>query len=219
MPSLPQLTVSRNQEIANGLRDRDPHLVGRLIDVFGGRLFRYLLLLTGNRHTAEDIFQETWVRVLEKGYQFNGDYGFQAWLFSIARHLVIDLSRQKKAVSLDEMTADGELPRPLPVTASSPLDLLCREEQETSLKTHMRRLPRHHRLVFQLRYDHEMKLGEIAEATRVPLSTVKSRLYRAATVLQGRLSHSVSRPMRDRRPGDNAPALQPAHDHRCLSTA
>ncbi|NWG12657.1 MAG: sigma-70 family RNA polymerase sigma factor [Acidobacteria bacterium] len=208
-----------NQDIAVGLRNRDPYLLGRLIEMFGPSLLRYLLLLTGNRHTAEDIFQENWIRVLEKGYLFNGEYGFHAWLFSIARHLFIDLSRQKRTMSLDEMTDEGELHELPKRDVNSPLDVLCREEQETNLRAHARRLPRPHREVFLLRYDHEMKLGEIAEATRVPLSTVKSRLYRAATVLQGRLSQTEDTFRQARRSGKGISILQPADGRRCLSTA
>src|SRR5207253_3289018 len=88
-----------NAEIARGLRRRDSDLLDRLIEVYQHRLLRYLVYLTGNRERAEDLFQETWMRVLERGNQYNGKSRFDTWLFAIARHLVIDASRKKTAMS------------------------------------------------------------------------------------------------------------------------
>jgi len=53
--------------IARGLRRRDPDLLDRLIEQYQHRLLRYLIYLARNRELAEDLFQETWIRVLERG--------------------------------------------------------------------------------------------------------------------------------------------------------
>ena len=188
MPDAARIRKFTAEELQLGLQQRDTELVGRLIDTFGGRLFRYLLLLTGNHHVAEDVFQETWVRVLERGYQFRGDYSFQGWLFGIARHLVIDLSRQKKPVSLDDLLESDSSPESFTAAGPSPLDALCDREQASLLSTQVRSLPARHREVFELRLGDDLKLAEIAATTGIPLSTVKSRLYRAAAVLHGRLA-------------------------------
>src|ERR1700739_137735 len=97
--------------IARGLRRRDPELLDWLIEQFQHRLFRYLIFLTGDRVLAEDLFQETWVRVLERGHQYNSKSKFESWLFAIARNLVIDVSRRKKIRSLDEL-ADPDSDHP-----------------------------------------------------------------------------------------------------------
>src|SRR5713226_9772550 len=90
--------------IARGLQKRDPDLLDRLIEQYQYRLFRYLIYISGNKERAEDFFQETWIRVLERGHQYDGKSRFEAWLFAIARHLVIDWQRSKKAQSLDSLT-------------------------------------------------------------------------------------------------------------------
>ena len=56
---------SEPSTIARGLRRRDPDLLERLIEQYQHRLLRYLVHLSGNRELAEDLFQETWIRVLE----------------------------------------------------------------------------------------------------------------------------------------------------------
>ena len=77
--------VDENTEIARGLQRRDPDLIDHLIEKYQHRLLRYLVYLTGRRDLAEDFFQETWIRVLERGRQYDGRHEFGTWLFSIAR--------------------------------------------------------------------------------------------------------------------------------------
>src|SRR3984885_6572615 len=90
---------SENAAIAHGLKRQNPELLDRLIELYQHRLLRYLLFLTGKREVAEDLFQETWMRVLLRGAQYNGKARFDTWLFTIARNLVIDLSRKRTMAS------------------------------------------------------------------------------------------------------------------------
>src|ERR1700741_2047805 len=103
-----RLAVDDTKSLTQGLRRRDPELLDGLIEQYQYRLFRYLLYITGNRERAEDFFQETWVRVLERGQQYDGRYKFEAWLFTTARNLVIDWQRQKKMSSLDTLMDQSE---------------------------------------------------------------------------------------------------------------
>src|SRR5690349_24434886 len=92
-----------SKALAKGLQRRDPELLDQLIEQYQQRLFRYLIHLTASRERAEDFFQETWIRVLERGHQYDGKHKFEAWLFTIARNLVIDWQRSKKMQSLDAL--------------------------------------------------------------------------------------------------------------------
>src|SRR5580692_9424176 len=92
--------------VAEGLKRRKAGLLDELIVKYQHRLLRYLLFLTGNRESAEDLFQEVWMRVLVRGSQFNGKARFDTWLFTIARNLVIDYRRKRTLASLDELV-DG----------------------------------------------------------------------------------------------------------------
>src|ERR1700679_3964842 len=177
---------SENAAIAHGLKKQNPELLDHLIELYQHRLLRYLLFLTGKREVAEDLFQETWMRVLLRGAQYNGKARFDTWLFAIARNLVIDLSRKRTMVSLDEMSSSGEDDRPyeIPMAGPSPLDQFqsgenCAEVGEVLLK-----LDSNYREVLVLRFYEELSLDEIASVTRAPLSTVKSRLYRGLAALK-----------------------------------
>src|SRR5215813_3349070 len=86
---------------ARGLSERDPNLLDRLLEQYQHRLLRYLVYLVGNRELAEDLFQGTWIRVLERGDQYDGKHEFSTWLYAVARNLTIDYLRRKHPVSLD----------------------------------------------------------------------------------------------------------------------
>jgi RNA polymerase sigma-70 factor, ECF subfamily len=169
-----------------GLRQRDPEVLDRLIEQYQYRLFRYLLYLTGNTERAEDFFQETWIRVLERGHQYDGKFKFEAWLFTIARNLVIDWQRQKKAVSLDAMTdpEEGKGFEIVDEKAESPLQLFLQSESQDRVQASLERLPAAYREVLLLRFQEEMQLDEIARIQATPISTVKSRLYRGLDALK-----------------------------------
>lgn len=178
-----------NAAIARGLKRQDPELLDRLIETYQHRLMRYLMFLTGKREVAEDLFQETWIRVLRRGSQYNGQARFDTWIFTIARNLVIDLSRKRTMASLDEMREGGEDDRPFEIAEDgpSPLEQFQGRENAAELAEVMLTLEPSYREVLTLRFHEELSLEEIAGVTRAPLSTVKSRLYRGLAALKPRL--------------------------------
>jgi RNA polymerase sigma-70 factor (ECF subfamily) len=184
-------TQRENLAIARGLKRNDPELLDQLIELYQHRLLRYLLFLTGKREVAEDLFQETWMRVLLRGAQYNGKARFDTWLFTIARNLVIDLSRKRQMASLDEMSEAGDDERPFEVAIDqpSPLDQFAVREDRAEVAEVLLKLEPNYREVLVLRFHEEMSLEEIASFTKAPLSTVKSRLYRGLAALKPEVEH------------------------------
>jgi RNA polymerase sigma-70 factor (ECF subfamily) len=188
---------SENAAIAHGLKRQNPELLDQLIELYQHRLLRYLLFLTGKREVAEDLFQETWMRVLLRGAQYNGKARFDTWLFTIARNLVIDLSRKRTMASLDEMSEGGEDERPFEIAMSgpSPLEQFQSREDSAEVGEVLLKLEPTYREVLVLRFYEELSLEEIASVTRAPLSTVKSRLYRGLAALKPQMEQlRASRP-------------------------
>jgi RNA polymerase sigma-70 factor, ECF subfamily len=188
------LMTDERQVIANGLRRRDANLLDRLIEQYQQRLYRYLLFLTGDSALAEDLFQETWIRVLERGHQYNAKSKFESWLFAIARNLVIDVSRRKKFRSLEEL-ADPESNQPFEPPddrAVSALQLLVARENEQAVQLSLLKIPAYYREVLLLRFHEELGLEEIAAVLATPLSTVKSRLYRGLEALKSALPQGAA---------------------------
>ena len=177
---------NENAAIAQGLKKQNPELLDALIELYQHRLLRYLLFLTGKREVAEDLFQETWMRVLLRGAQYNGKARFDTWLFTIARNLVIDLSRKRVMASLDEMreAREDDCPFEVAISEPSPLEQFQSRENCAEVGEAILKLEPSYREVLVLRFYEELSLDEIANVTRAPLSTVKSRLYRGLVALK-----------------------------------
>jgi RNA polymerase sigma-70 factor (ECF subfamily) len=186
-----KLIERENARIARGLKRQDPDLMDELIDTYQHRLMRYLMFLTSKREVAEDLFQEVWIRVLRRGSQYNGKARFDTWIFTIARNLVIDLSRKRTMASLDEMREGREdseaQPFEIVQDGPSPLEQFQYRENASEVAAVLLTLEPNYREVLTLRFHEEMSLEEISVVTRAPLSTVKSRLYRGLAALKPEL--------------------------------
>ncbi|MGA2810575.1 MAG: RNA polymerase sigma factor [Candidatus Acidiferrum sp.] len=178
--------TSDTRALAEGLKRRDPELLDQLIEQYQYRLFRYLLYLTSHRERAEDFFQETWIRVLERGHQYDGKSKFEAWLFTIARNLVIDWQRQRKVQSLDTLT-DPAQEAPLQIADTrnpSPLHAAIGDQQDHAVRVALEKIALIYREVVVLRFHEELQLDEIAAVMHLPVSTVKTRLYRGLEAMR-----------------------------------
>jgi len=181
---------SEASAIARGLRRRDPDLLDRLIEQYQHRLLRYLVYLVGNRELAEDLFQETWIRVLERGHQYDGRHQFSTWLYAVARNLTIDYLRKKSPISLDALMEDSiEEHAPLEPADTRPLawEVVAHQEQAERISAALVSIPAEYRETVVLRFHEGLALEEIATVTGARLGTVKSRLYRGLNMLMSRL--------------------------------
>ena len=132
--------------------------------------------------------------MLERGHQYNAKSKFESWLFAIARNLVIDVSRRKKFLSLEEL-GDPESSQPYEAPddrAVSALQLLVTRENEQAVHFSLRKIPAYYREVLLLRFHEELGLEEIADVLSMPLSTVKSRLYRGLDALRSALPEGAA---------------------------
>jgi RNA polymerase sigma-70 factor, ECF subfamily len=183
--------ADENTEIARGLRRRDPELLDRLIEKYQHRLLRYLVYLTGRRELAEDFFQETWIRVLERGHQYDGRHEFSTWLFTIARNLFIDQLRRQRPARFDsqgdrdDLSLDDAARFDIPATGQpSAFDATVQREQNERISAGMQHIAAEYRETLVLRFQEGMSLEEIANVTGAPLGTVKSRIYRGLSALE-----------------------------------
>jgi RNA polymerase sigma-70 factor, ECF subfamily len=171
--------------IARGLRERDMELLADLVERCQHRLVRYLLYLTGRRDYAEDLAQETWIRVLQRGSQYNGRQPFDPWLFAIARNLAIDYLRKKlNAVQTASLPNDPDAMLLLPSSGPTPFEAAARSEDAMRLAGRLQLLPPLYREALLLRFQEELSLAEIAQLVGAPVTTVTSRIYRGLAALR-----------------------------------
>ena len=144
---------SEADAIARELRRREPDFLHGLILQYQHRLLRYLVHLSGSRDLAMDLFQETWVRVLERGHQYDGRSAFSTWLYTLARNLTIDHLRRKNPISLDGLLQDGEQ-AVVDATDSRPSawELVAQSQQGEQVSAALADLPTQYREAIVLRF-------------------------------------------------------------------
>ena len=167
----------REQALIRALREGRQECLGELVDLHGEALMRYLVSILGERDTAEDVFQDTWVRVMRRIAGFRGDRAFAPWLFRIARNRAYDHLRWRKLRVLFADRADaGDGAEPEISTDDRFADRLAERDSATRV---LAALSPRLREVLCLRFYHELSYEEIAGVCGVPVGTVKSRLARA----------------------------------------
>ncbi len=170
------------------LRRGDPQAMVSLLERYQHRLYRFLVRLVHEPATAEDLFQQTWLRVAENAKKFDPIRGFEPWLFSIARNLTMDYFRRVRPESLDEPLPSGDSrAEMIPDVKMSAVEILMREQRTNRLAQTMSELSPIYCEVLTLRFEEEMKLEEIAEVLSIPLPTVKTRLRRALEAMRVKL--------------------------------
>ena len=180
---------SDTQHIALGLRQRNVAFLQELVGRYQYRLVRYLIYLLGRRDEVDDLVQETWLRVLERGSSYDGRSRFEPWLFTIARNLAIDHMRKGRIFSLDS-NDDGEQDTALQTPASnapSPFTLAARTEDAERLAGSLEKLQPIYREALVLRFQEELSLQEISGVVGAPVATVASRIYRGLRTLRSQL--------------------------------
>ncbi len=176
---------SETAKIARGLRERDMELLADLVERCQHRLLRYLLYLTGRREYAEDLAQETWIRVLQRGSQYNGRQRFDPWLFAIARNLAIDYLRKKrKAVQTASLPDDRDEILLVSSSGPSPFEAAARSEDAIRLAGQLQILSPLYREALLLRFQEDLSLAEMAQVLGAPATTVTSRIYRGLAALR-----------------------------------
>jgi RNA polymerase sigma-70 factor (ECF subfamily) len=155
----------------------DESALAPLVERFRGPLYGFLARRAGEAD-ADDLFQETWIRVVRSRERFDPGRRFSTWLFQIANNLCRDRGRRRavKERAEDAMREAGGDPRG--------------REPSLDLRLHVRRriaeLPERLQEVLLLRYFEQMTESEIAEVVGIPTGTVKSRLHAAIHGLRGR---------------------------------
>lgn len=178
-------------------RRREPEALHTLVDMYSARLFGLLFRLTGSRDTAEDLLQETFLRVVRVIPEYRHAGKFEPWLFRIAANLARDharrLRRRGQPLSLDGFDREGEPGRYELADAgrSDPAGELLRKEVGRRLGEVLHELPEIDREIILLRHFSELSFREIAELLEIPLGTALARAHRALKRLKVALGDEV----------------------------
>lgn len=150
-----------------------------LFSRYRGRLYGFLLRRVGDAD-ADDLFQETWLRVVRSRELFDPRRRFSTWLFQIANNLARDRGRRQavRTKARGELVEQAREAEANPLRASEPVD------ERLDVAGRIAALPGRLREVLLLRYYQQMSEREIAEVVGIPQGTVKSRLHTAIRTLR-----------------------------------
>ncbi|PLS10383.1 RNA polymerase sigma factor SigW [Neobacillus cucumis] len=171
----------------------DQDAFGEIVEIYKNSVYQLCYRMLGNRHEAEDIAQEAFLRAYVNIKSFNQDLKFSTWLFRIATNLCIDRIRKKKPdYYLDAEVAGTEgLTMYSQISSDTPLpenEVESLELQETVQKE-ISKLPEKYRSPIVLKYMEDMSLNEISEILELPLGTVKTRIHRGREALRQQLRY------------------------------
>lgn len=177
----------RIKEVLKG----DQNAYGEIVELYKDKVFHLCYRMLGNRHEAEDMAQEAFIRAYVNIARFNLELKFSTWIYRIATNLCIDRIRKKKPdFYLDaEVSGTDGLTMYSQVAAHTnlPEDDLESMELQTTIQREISRLPEKYRSVIVLKYIEELSLKDISEVLDMPLGTVKTRIHRGREALRRQL--------------------------------
>ncbi|MBX3438631.1 MAG: sigma-70 family RNA polymerase sigma factor [Planctomycetaceae bacterium] len=159
----------------------DPAALGGLVERYQGPLIGFFVRNTHDRHLAEDLAQETLLKIFDQSWNYLPRGRFRAWMYRIARNLMIDhhrrQSRDALLNSVRSQADDGDdaLVR-LAAEMLSPLELAGIRETARLIDQALAEIPEEQRTTFTLHHYAGLPLAEVAEVTETSLATCKSRL-------------------------------------------
>ena len=157
---------------------------GKLIQVYRIQLFSYLLRLCGDRMTAEDLFQETLIKVWKGFKSYNEQNKFSSWLFSIAHNVAVDSIRKESAKNTIHSFDDVQIF----TSDSNPHNTYVEKETNELVMAAVSKLSEKQKQVFLLRQHSSMTFKEISKETNQPLNTVLGHMHYAVSKIREKLS-------------------------------
>ena len=179
---IPWMDPESELELVRGLRAGDPVAFDKVYEAWNRRLFAFLLRLTRRRELAEELLEETWLRLVKGIADLRDDAKLAPWLFAVARNLFLSYRRARV---LDEGSL-GELDPPDRATPS-PLEVAARNDLEERLERGLAALPPSYREALLLVGIHGLTPSEAARVSGLTPEAFRQRLSRGRALLGQRL--------------------------------
>ena len=172
-------------QLVGRLRTGDAAAFDVVYDAFNGRLYNFLARLSNNRDVAEDLLEETWLRLVKHASRLRPDTRLGAWLFTVARHVHASYCRSRLLEDSHVSGLLGLWPHGRP--GLSPFEAVEASETGRRLATALASLPLAHREALLLVAVEGMRQSDAAEICGVTAETMRQRVTRARTLLARRL--------------------------------
>jgi RNA polymerase sigma-70 factor (ECF subfamily) len=182
--------------LARDLIAGKPEAFDRFVEVFRSKIFQYAYLVCGQREDAEEVAQDTMLKVFTNFDQLREPERVKAWVFRIARNECLMRRRRSVFAPAQELSLDDFLPHgdqdggrklEVPDWSALPDDQALRSELRQVVQTEIKKLPDLYRAVIMLRDIEELSTEETAEVLDISPEAVKTRLHRARLAVRQKL--------------------------------
>jgi RNA polymerase sigma factor (sigma-70 family) len=172
------LSVSSDQELVKEYISGSQEALEVLVKRHKRKIFTSILLLVKDKQLAEDIFQETFIKVINtlRGGNYNEEGKFLPWVIRIAHNLVIDHFRKEKRMPTVRDTEEYKIFDTLNLTEENVQDKLVRQQIYSEIRELVERLPVEQKEVLMMRHYADMSFKEIADITNVSINTALGRM-------------------------------------------
>lgn len=172
-------------------RQGDRHAFAELVNLYKDKIYFLAYRMMNNVQEAEDVVQETFLRVYMNLHRYDDTHKFSTWIFRIATNLCIDRLRKRKTVySLDSRMNeddDNDWYSLLQGDTDVPEKELVISETQEEVRKAIDELPEKYKSIVILRYLHDLSLQEIGDILNMPISTIKTRVHRGREFLRKKL--------------------------------
>jgi RNA polymerase sigma-70 factor (ECF subfamily) len=184
--------VGRDAELAvvERLRRGDPDAFDDVYAAFNTRLFTFLVRLSRRRDVAEDLLEETWLRLVKHAHRLRADTRLGPWLFTVARNLHISYSRSRMLE--DSATASLIALWPFSPERSSPFEAAAASELERRIERALAAMPADSREVLLLVAVAGLDHSDAADVCGITPEALRQRLHRAREALSKMLERDAS---------------------------
>ena len=156
-----------------------------------GPTYRYFLRHTSDRGAADELHQDVWLKVVAARERYVAAARFTTWLYTLARHRLVDHWRAHRGSRFSSLDDDGDAGPPAdgdaPADFADPVDRVIDAQAAQRLQQALAEVPAAQRDAFLLHVEAGLSIGEIAALTKVPAETIKSRLRYAYRRLRAAL--------------------------------
>lgn len=166
-----------------------------IVERHSDRVYRLAYRLTGNRHDAEDLTQDVFVRVFRSLHTYTPGT-FEGWLHRVTTNLFLDQARRRQRIRFDALPDDGD--NRLPGRVGSPESTTMEQRFDDDIEAALTRLPVDFRVAVVLCDVEGLSYEEIADILGVKLGTVRSRIHRGRAALRRELAHRAPTAERSR---------------------
>ena len=180
MTSVEHYIILTDQQLIALSQAGDRHAFDHLFNRYRDSMLQlYIQRTGGNRDDADDLIQETFLKVYLNIDKYNPAYTFGQWLFTIARNTFIDFIRKRQDnLSIDNV--QGGRPTLSPQSSlPNPEESIISSQQRVQLERYLEKMRPRYRRMIELRFYKDYSYEEIAEELEIPLGTVKTQLHRA----------------------------------------